>query len=616
MKKSTLFSVFLFVVFLVGCSQINYDHPLDSSVKYEHPEFFNGGDGDTAIADYWDTASAIYKHNLDTIPPTLTLNGPNPLLIPYGDPNHMIDELKKPSAYTVTDNRGSENVTVEIPNIDFSVIFPDTNVIQYTARDKSNNSVTKTKTVIILPEAFVDTIKPSINVSMRDIEIFQNEQFDKMKNVRAYDETDGDITAKIVVSGSVNTATPGVYTLTYKVKDNAGNEFVLERKITVVQSTTHDENFPVITLTGGDTVVIEETATWKEPGYKAEDSTDGNITDKVQFSGEVKSAPGWYQITYTVSDKSSNITTKTRYVRRKGSTHDGDTTPPVISLKYQKDTVVTVVKGATFKAPEVTILDNVDGAILKDSLYTFPKTVSTATTGSFKVALLAHDKAGNEGRLDIKVDVIDGTVDKTPPVITLKGKNPDTVSVSATALYKDSGATVTDDIDKNLTATVKGSVDRTKEGTYTLTYTASDAAGNADTATRTVVVKQTSSSNLLEKYQVPGAAGLADVNKSYTSATIDGDATAAPNLTNMSSFTINWSRSQNAVYGFAINMPNPINYVDLKDKITQTFSKTGPTVKITGVTQIPKLDGEYYVAIDGTSFVMVNTDGSFAIILK
>lgn len=613
MKKSILFSLFIFAFILTRCSQIDYNHPLDSSTNYQHPENFEDTNPKNGIVDYWDPQSEIYKKNLDTIPPTLILADTNPALIPYGDPNQMVEKLK--TAFTYDDNRGKENVTIDLRYFDFSVIFPDTNEVQYIARDKSNNSVTKTRKVIILPEAFVDIIKPQINVSMKDIEIFQNEQFDKMKNVKAYDETDGDITSKIVVTGSVNTATPGVYPLTYKVKDNAGNEAVLERKITVVQNTTHDDNFPVITLTGGDTVTIEETAQWKEPGYKAQDLTDGDITDSVQITGTVKSAPGWYSITYSVSDKSMNITTKTRMVRRKGNTNVGDTTPPVISLKYQKDTVVTVVKGAVFKAPEVTILDNVDGTILKDSLYTFPKTVSTAAVATIKVALLAHDKAGNEGRLDITVKIVDGTVDKTPPVIKLKGRNPDTVSVSATVLYKDSGATVTDDVDKNLTATVKGSVDRTKAGIDTLTYTATDAAGNVATINRIVVVKEVSTSDLLEKYQVLSAPALPSINKSYKSAVIEGDATAAPNLTAMNEYKINWDKGQKQIYDMSMNFTT-INYIALTGKVTHTLDKTSPTMTFTGVTQVPKLDGEYYVVISETNLVFVKKDGSFAIVMK
>jgi hypothetical protein len=616
MKKVLLYSMFLFAFIIAGCSSINYDHPLDSTVTTQNPEYFQDNTPQNDTADYWDPRSPIYKSNLDTTAPVLKLLAQNPTKIAYGDPNRIVDFLKSDKAYTVEDNRGKENVVVDVRGTDFSVIFANTNEIQYVARDKAGNSVTVPLTVIVLPEAFRDTIKPVISVSMKDIQMYQNEPFDQMKNVRAYDEPDGDITSKITVTGTVDITKPGVYTLTYKVKDNAGLEDILVRKITVLENTTHDEDFPVITLTGGDTIYIEETAEWKDPGFKAEDKTDGNITDKVQISGTVKTTPNtWYTITYTVSDKSMNITTKSRYVKRKGSGNVGDTTPPVISLKYQKDTLVTVIKGGTFRAPEVTILDNVDGTIPKDSMKVFG-TVNTTTVGTYPVTFLVYDKAQNEGRLVIKVQVVNGIVDNTPPVITLKGKNPDTVSVSATVLYKDSGATVTDDIDKNLTATVKGSVDRTKEGSYTLTYTATDAAGNPATAvTRTVVVKQSSSSDLLEKYQVLSAPALPSVNKSYKSAVIEGDATAAPNLTAMNEYKINWDKGQKQIYDMSMNFTT-INYVSLTGKVTHTLDKASPTMTFTGVTQVSKLDGEYYVVISETNLVFVKKDGSFAITMK
>ena len=39
----------------------------------------------------------------------------------------------------------------------------------------------------------------------------------------ATDNVDGDITAKIVVTGEVNSSVAGTYTLTYNVSDAAGN---------------------------------------------------------------------------------------------------------------------------------------------------------------------------------------------------------------------------------------------------------------------------------------------------------------------------------------------------------------------------------------------------------
>lgn len=74
------------------------------------------------------------------------------------------------------------------------------------------------------------------------------------------------------------------------------------------------------------------------------------------------------------------------------------------------------------------------------------------------------------------------------PVVTLKGNNPDRIAQYSAATYSDPGATATDDTDGNLTPTVSGSVNMNSAGEYTLTYTATDGAGNKTDAVRTVVV--------------------------------------------------------------------------------------------------------------------------------
>ncbi len=77
--------------------------------------------------------------------------------------------------------------------------------------------------------------------------------------------------------------------------------------------------------------------------------------------------------------------------------------------------------------------------------------------------------------------------DTTAPVVTLSGSSSMTISLNSS--FSDPGATATDDKDGSITPTVSGSVDKDTRGTYTLTYTATDAAGNVGTATRTVTVK-------------------------------------------------------------------------------------------------------------------------------
>lgn len=79
------------------------------------------------------------------------------------------------------------------------------------------------------------------------------------------------------------------------------------------------------------------------------------------------------------------------------------------------------------------------------------------------------------------------TPDTTAPVITLIGDNPLSLTVGAT--FTDPGASVSDNVDATTTISGTGSVDTGVAGTYTLTYTAQDQAGNrAATTTRSVIV--------------------------------------------------------------------------------------------------------------------------------
>ncbi|NBT49194.1 MAG: DUF5011 domain-containing protein, partial [Actinobacteria bacterium] len=81
----------------------------------------------------------------------------------------------------------------------------------------------------------------------------------------------------------------------------------------------------------------------------------------------------------------------------------------------------------------------------------------------------------------------ENTQDTQSPVINLVGANP--MDIYKGSAFTDPGATVTDNVDAARTITGSGSVDTATVGIYTLTYTATDAAGNlALPVTRTVNV--------------------------------------------------------------------------------------------------------------------------------
>lgn len=78
--------------------------------------------------------------------------------------------------------------------------------------------------------------------------------------------------------------------------------------------------------------------------------------------------------------------------------------------------------------------------------------------------------------------------DTQKPTITLIGDKEITIEQGST--YKDQGAKATDNIDGDITSKIKtsGKVDTEKVGTYKITYSVSDKAGNKSETYRTVVV--------------------------------------------------------------------------------------------------------------------------------
>ena len=78
--------------------------------------------------------------------------------------------------------------------------------------------------------------------------------------------------------------------------------------------------------------------------------------------------------------------------------------------------------------------------------------------------------------------------DTTAPVITLNGEAQMNQYLGNT--FTDPGATAVDDFDGSVTVTVTGAVDSSQTGEYSLTYSATDKAGNQASVVRTVIVQQ------------------------------------------------------------------------------------------------------------------------------
>jgi autotransporter-associated beta strand protein len=285
-------------------------------------------------------------------------------------------------------------------------------------------------------------------------------------------------TATITPGGSIDTAAPGVYTVTYTATDAAGNAATaVTRTVTVADTTA-----PVITRTGSATVSMSAGATYTDAGATATDNVDTSVT--VTTSDTVNTAtPGVYTITYNATDAAGNAATAvTRTVTV------SDTTAPVITRTGSA--TVSVNTGTTYTDAGATATDNVDTSVTVTTTITPGGSVNTAAAGVYTVTYTATDAAGNAATAVTRtVTVV--SADSIAPVITRTGSA--TVSVAWGASYTDAGATATDNVDPSVTVittiTPGGSVNTAKPGVYTVTYAATDAAGNIATpVTRAVTV--------------------------------------------------------------------------------------------------------------------------------
>ena len=74
-----------------------------------------------------------------------------------------------------------------------------------------------------------------------------------------------------------------------------------------------DTTPPSITLTGGSIQVVGVGSFFTDPGFSAEDASDGIITDKVNVVGNTidTSKPGIHEIEYLVADSAGNAAPRT-----------------------------------------------------------------------------------------------------------------------------------------------------------------------------------------------------------------------------------------------------------------------------------------------------------------
>lgn len=269
-------------------------------------------------------------------------------------------------------------------------------------------------------------------------------------------------TVPVTSEGNVDETALGTYTITYsatykKLSTSATQTIIIQ-----------DTTAPVITLTGGEIGYYSPGYTYTESGFTAIDNYDGDITDKVVSTQTEDS------ITYTVTDSLGNATTITRKLECK------DVVAPVLTLNDGDH--LEIARGSTFKDPGATALDDVDGDLTAS--ITVSGNIDTSVYGEQSLTYSVTDSSGNISELQRNVVV----KELTPPELTLSGGS--RIFVKLGDSYSEPGYSATDNADGDLTSkvVVNGSVDTSKIGSYTITYTSTDSSNNVSTQKRTVYV--------------------------------------------------------------------------------------------------------------------------------
>jgi len=240
---------------------------------------------------------------------------------------------------------------------------------------------------------------------------------------------------------------------------------------------------PVITIIGDNPMHLTVGDTFTDPGATAVDDRDGDLTVSIQtISNVVTSIAGNYAVIYTVTDSDGNTASATRSVVV--DTPAADITAPVITLIGDNPLYLNI--GENFSDPGATAQDDTDGDLTAS--IQIISNVDTSVVGSYTVSYSVTDVAGNTASATRSVVVDTPAADITAPVITLIGDNPFYLNIGEN--FSDPGATAQDDIDGDLTASIQttSNVDTSVVGSYTVSYSVTDVAGNTASATRSVVV--------------------------------------------------------------------------------------------------------------------------------
>ncbi|WP_368654315.1 MucBP domain-containing protein [Ornithinibacillus sp. 4-3] len=355
---------------------------------------------------------------IDHTTPTLTLLGENPMSVFYG-------EVFEEPGYQAEDNFTDDLEVIVTGEIDTNQIGEQK--LTYPVQDQAGNKVTKTRTVYV-----IDKDQPIITLKGGNPLVLEVGTAYEEAGATAEDNVDGDISDQIKITDNIDTSKLGIYQVVYKVEDSSGNQATAIRTIEVV-----DTIAPEITLNGEEEIIIELGDEYQEAGAQALDNYDGDVSNRIEITGDVDTNRiGTYQITYSVADSSNNTVSITRTI------HVTDATPPT-DVIFKATSVTTDRVAFTFSAhdlggiknyillrdgEEIALLDGgstsyTDEELQAGTTYLYELTaVDFSDNASLKVAKEVTTKEKSVVAAPITVEYVDEGGNQLTKVETLTGK--------------------------------------------------------------------------------------------------------------------------------------------------------------------------------------------------
>ncbi|MCH3881374.1 immunoglobulin-like domain-containing protein [Tenacibaculum aquimarinum] len=328
----------------------------------------------------------------DTTAPVITLNGSATMNIDQGD------SFTDPGA-TASDNLDGDLTTsiVVTGTVNSSVV--GTYTLNYNVSDAAGNTATQVSRTVNV-NAVADTTAPIITLNgSSTMNLNVGDSFTD-PGATATDNVDGDLTSSIVVTGTVNTALAGTYTLNYNVSDTAGNAATQVSRTVNVNEPVADTTAPVITLNGSSTINLIVGDSFTDPGATATDNVDGDLTSSIVVTGTVNTASaGMYTLNYNVSDAAGNAATqvtRTVNVDEPAGDTEAPTVPTNLVASNITETTATLSWNASSDNVGVTAYEVFsNGSSIGTVTSTGANITGLTANTSYSYTVRANDAAGN-----------------------------------------------------------------------------------------------------------------------------------------------------------------------------------------------------------------------------